>query len=181
VFQFDAQFAVLRVGAAGNEGDIIVRNDAGAEVIHLDGGSGDIILANADAAEHFDLAESAPVMPGALMVLNNEGKLEPSSTPYDKKVVGVVAGAGNYRPGIVLDHQKGTERRVPISVLGKVTCKADARYGPIEVGDLLTTSATPGHAMRVSDPSRSFGSIIGKALSPLREGAGMVNVLITLQ
>jgi hypothetical protein len=158
-----------------------VRNDDGAEVIHLNGGTGDIILSNADAAEHFDLAESETVTPGSLMVLNHEGKLEPSKTPYDNKVVGVVAGAGNYRPGIVLDHKKGTEMRVPISVLGKVTCKADACYGPIEIGDLLTTSPTPGHAMKASDPSRSFGSIIGKALSPLREGAGQVNVLITLQ
>jgi len=181
VLQFDAQYAVLRVGATGNEGDIIVRDDDGDEVIHLNGGTGDIILRNADAAEQFDLAEAAQIMPGTLMVLNHEGKLEPSSTAYDKKVVGIVAGAGNYRPGIVLDHKNGAEARVPISVLGKVSCKADATYGPIEVGDLLTTSPTPGHAMKACDPQRSFGSVIGKALKPLRQGAGQVDVLIALQ
>ena len=58
---------------------------------------------------------------------------------------------------------------------------ADASYGPIEVGDLLTTSATAGHAMRVVDPTLAFGSVIGKALSPLEEGVGLVDVLITLQ
>jgi hypothetical protein len=181
VFQFDASSAVLRVGAQGNEGDIIVRNDAGAEVIHLNGGTGDIILSNADAAEHFDVAESAQAAPGMLMVLNCEGKLEPSAVAYDKKVVGVVAGGGNYRPGIVLGHRSGLSSRVPISVLGKVSCKADATYGPVEVGDMLTTSPTLGHAMKAGDALKAFGSVIGKALSSLREGVGMVDVLITLQ
>jgi hypothetical protein len=180
VFQFDSEFAVLRIGASGNEGDIIVRNADGAEVIHLDGGSGDIILSNADAAEQFDVAEPAKAMPAMVMVLNRDGKLEPASAPYDSKVVGVVAGGGNYRPGIVLDHKIGDTPRVPISVLGKVSCLADAAFGPIEVGDLLTTSSTVGHAMRASDPQNAFGSIIGKALTPLTEGTGLVDVLITL-
>jgi hypothetical protein len=181
VFQFDAQYAVLRVGAAGNEGDIIVRDDDGDEVIHLNGGTGDIILRNADAAEQFDLADAVSVVPGTLMVLNHEMKLEPSSLSYDRKVVGVVAGAGKHRPGILLGHKPGGAARVPISVLGKVSCKADATYGSIELGDLLTTSPTPGHAMKANDPQRAFGAVIGKALSCLKEGAGLVDVLITLQ
>ena len=181
VFSFDGASAALRVGANGNEGDILVRNNAGAEVIQLNGETGDIILSNADAAENFDVAESAEATPGTLMVLDHEGKLESSSAPYDKKVVGVVAGAGDYRSGIVLDHKDGATGRVPISVLGKVSCKVDAAYGPIEVGDLLTTSPTPGHAMRASDPERAFGSVVGKVLSPLREGVGLANVLVNLQ
>jgi hypothetical protein len=35
--------------------------------------------------------------------------------------------------------------------VGKVYCKVDADAGPIAVGDLLTSSNTVGHAMRVSD------------------------------
>jgi len=181
VFQFDAGNAVLRVGNVDNEGDIIVRNEDGAEVIHLNGSTGDIILSNADAAEHFDLADAVEAAPGAVMVLNSTGKLELASNPYDKKVVGVVAGAGNYRPGILLDHRNNAAQRVPISVLGKVTCQADASFGSIEVGDLLTTSPTAGHAMKASDPFLAFGAVIGKALSPLNEGSGLVDVLITLQ
>jgi hypothetical protein len=34
--------------------------------------------------------------------------------------------------------------------------------------------------MKASDPFRTFGSVIGKALTPLKEGAGLVDVLITL-
>jgi hypothetical protein len=33
-------------------------------------------------------------------------------------------------------------------------CKVDAACGPIEVSDMLTTSSTPGHAMRPADPAR---------------------------
>jgi outer membrane protein assembly factor BamB len=182
VLRLDGDTSIMRVGAPiGSAGHIYLRSKNGADVIHLDGENGDIILSNADAAEHFDLAEPANVLPAMLMVLNPEGKLEPASKPYDRKVVGVVAGGGNFRPGIVLDHQKSTASRAPISVLGKVSCMADATYGTIEVGDLLTTSSTVGHAMKASDPQQSFGSVIGKALSPLAEGRGLVNLLITLQ
>ena len=64
---------------------------------------------------------------------------------------------------------------------GKVSCRADARHGSISAGDMLTTSPTPGHAMVASDLPQAFGSVIGKALSPLPAGTGLVDVLITLQ
>ncbi len=52
---------------------------------------------------------------------------------------------------------------------------------PIEIGDLLTTSATPGHAMKATDPHKAFGAVIGKALRPLDRGQGLIPVLIALQ
>ena len=71
--------------------------------------------------------------------------------------------------------------RKPIALLGKVYCKADAGYAPIEVGDLLTTSATPGHAMKATDAVKAFGAVIGKALRPLKEGQGLIPIMIALQ
>ena len=176
-----AATADITVGGNGQHGDLFVLNGAGVETIRLNGELGDIILSNADAAEQFDLVESEDALPGMLMVLNEDGKLEASSLPYDSKVVGVVAGAGHYRPGILLGHRGAPGARVPISVLGKVSCLADASYAPIEVGNLLTTSPTAGHAMKACDRERAFGAVIGKALTPLRKGAGLVDVLITLQ
>jgi hypothetical protein len=183
VFHFDAGNAALYVGAAGNEGDVIVRNNNGNETIRLDGNSGDIILSNADAAEQFDLAAHVEASPGSVVVLTDEGTLVPSSKPYDKRVVGVIAGAGAFRPGIVMDYRESSEgrSRVAVSVMGKVTCRADASYGRITVGDLLTTSPKAGCAMRVADPAKAFGAVIGKALSPLAEGMGLVDVLVGLQ
>jgi len=65
--------------------------------------------------------------------------------------------------------------------MGKVYCKVDAQYSAIDVGDLLTTSPTRGHAMRVGDPPRAFGSVIGKAIHPWETGRGLIPILIALQ
>ena len=143
--------------------------------------SGDIILANADCAEDFDVTDDIRIEPGTVMVLGDEGKLLPSHKAYDKCVAGVVSGAGDYKPGIVLDKQQSAQTRKPIALLGKVYCKVDARHGAIEIGDLLTTSPTAGHAMRVDDPFKALGTIIGKALRPLTDGQGLIPILIALQ
>jgi hypothetical protein len=143
--------------------------------------TGDIRLANADCAEDFDVSSSDKVEPGTVMVLGNEGDLFESKQAYDKRVAGVISGAGDYKPGIVLDKQQSQRNRQPIALMGKVFCKVDAQFGAIEVGDLLTTSSTPGYAMKTSDPFKAFGAVIGKALRPLTEGQGLIPILIALQ
>src|SRR6185369_14315793 len=119
--------------------------------------------------------------PGTVMVLGNEGTLSESQQAYDKRVAGVISGAGEYMKEIVLDKQQTSGNRQPIALLGKVFCKVDAQFGAIEVGDLLTSSPTPGHAMKTSDPFKAFGAVIGKALRPLKEGQGLIPILIALQ
>lgn len=143
--------------------------------------TGDVILTGADCAEEFDIAGVEEVEPGTVMVIDQDGTLQQSQYAYNKRVAGVVSGAGGYRPGIVLDKQQPQDNRIPIALIGKVYCRVDAQYAPIEVGDLLTTSSTPGHAMKVSDPFKAFGSVIGKALRPLEVGQGMIPILIALQ
>jgi hypothetical protein len=141
----------------------------------------DIILANADCAEDFDIAEADLIEPGTVMVVGEEGALHQSHQAYDKRVAGVISGAGDYKPGIVLDKQHSQPNRKPIALLGKVYCKVDASHASIEVGDLLTTAPTPGHAMKATDPLKAFGAVIGKALRPLKEGQGLIPILIALQ
>ncbi len=115
------------------------------------------------------------------MIVGEGGALAPSEQAYDKRVAGVISGAGNYKPGIVLDKQDESEMRKPLALVGKVYCKADAQYGAIEIGDLLTTSSTPGHAMKAADPTKALGTVIGKALGRLSQGQGLVPILIALQ
>jgi hypothetical protein len=62
-----------------------------------------------------------------------------------------------------------------------VYCKVDASYGAIEPGDLLTTSPTTGHAMKVRDHGKASGAILGKAMTALDSGRGLVLVLVSLQ
>ena len=143
--------------------------------------TGDIRLTNADCAEDFDVSDADKVEPGTVMVLGNEGALSESTSAYDKRVAGVISGAGDYKPGIVMDKRQTSSNRQPVALMGKVFCKVDAQFGTIEVGDLLTTSPTPGHAMKTGDPFKAFGAVIGKALRPLPSGQGLIPILIALQ
>ena len=68
-----------------------------------------------------------------------------------------------------------------VALSGRVYCLADASAAPIEPGDLLTTSDTPGHAMKVTQYGRAPGAVLGKAMSPLAKGRGMILVLVNLQ
>ena len=178
----DGDNAKVIVGTSGNAGVLHVKDDSGNPTIKLRGKDGKITSANGDAAEYFDLAPGVHAEPGTVMVLSDDGSLLPCSNGYDSKVVGVVSGAGDYRPAIVLDEKECPDGlRVPISIMGKVACRADAAFGEIRAGDLLTTSPKEGCAMRAADPGRTVGAVIGKALTPLVDGTGLVDMLITLQ
>jgi hypothetical protein len=142
---------------------------------------GDVVLAGADCAEEFDIANVETVEAGTVMVINEGGALQISDQAYDKRVAGVISGAGNYKPGLILDKRESSSNRMPIALMGKVYCKVDASYGAIEVGDLLTTSPTLGHAMKADNPLKAFGAVIGKALQPLAEGQSLIPVLVALQ
>jgi hypothetical protein len=171
----------IRAGDNGKDGNILVRNAKGELMIHLDGSKGDIILQNADCAEDFDVTSHERIEPGTVLVIEQDDGLRQSTEAYDKRVAGVVSGAGDYKPGIVLDKKPSRGNRLPVALMGKVYCKVDAQYSAIETGDLLTTSPTPGHAMKASDPLKAFGAVIGKALRPLREGTSLIPVLVALQ
>ena len=141
----------------------------------------DVSLIGADCAEEFDVYDLKKSEPGTVMVVDGDGTLRECDKAYDKRVAGVISGAGGYSPGIVLGKQQTQTKRLPIALVGKVYCKVDAQYSPIEIGDLLTTSSTSGHAMKADDPFKAFGAVIGKALRPLQAGQGLIPILIALQ
>jgi hypothetical protein len=160
------------------------------------------ITGGADLSEQFEVRESFDselsnatersdpestsnsVQPGMVVCIDpdNPGQLVVSTRPYDRTVAGIVSGAGGVNPGMLMGHH-GTvaDGRHPVALTGRVYCLADASSGTIQPGDLLTTSKTPGHAMRVTDSARAQGAILGKAMSTLKEGKGLVLVLVTLQ
>jgi hypothetical protein len=190
VFKFDSSFAVLDLGAQGNAGDLRIRGTDGQFKIHLDGSTGDIKLSGADCAEEFEVDEEPEELePGSVMAIADGGRLRRCAQAYDRRVAGVISGAGNHKPGIILGRRRrrrqgskgANNSRIPLALSGRVHCRVDAGYGPVGVGDLLTTSPTVGHAMRAEDPRRAFGATIGKALRPLGKGTGLVSILIALQ
>jgi len=176
----DAQYGNLTLGGNGQDGDIVMRDGSGTQRIHLDSDTGDIKLSGADCAEAFDVSEDVDVDPGTVLVTGDEF-LEPCDAAYDRRVAGVVSGAGDYRPGIRLDENGQETGRAPVALVGKVVCKVDASDASIAVGDPLTTSETPGHAMVATDRERAFGAVIGKALEAHTEGRGEIPILVALQ
>jgi hypothetical protein len=141
--------------------------------------TGDIILAGQDLAEAFAIKDAAKVEAGSVLVINDEGTLSVCAKAYDRRVAGVVSGASKFRPGIVLGGLDAAGNPA-IALVGRAYCKVDASHGPIAVGDLLTTSPTPGCAMVAQDWTRAFGAVLGKALATHVEGVGLVPILIAL-
>lgn len=149
------------------------------------------ILGGSDIAEPFDIRDSGgpdglAVQPGMLVSIDpaNPGALRLTTSAYDRTVAGVISGAGGVNTGMIL-RQEGTEMadgKHPIAMTGRVWAFVDADAGgAIQPGDLLTTSDVPGHAMKVGDDARSHGAVIGKAMTSLSNGRGLVLVLVNLQ
>jgi hypothetical protein len=132
----------------------------------------------ADYAELLPGAED--LQPGEVLVIGPDGQLERSTQAYQTSVVGVystqpgfVAGAGDES-----DDQDGL---LPLAVMGVVPVKVSTENGAINPGDLLTTSSTPGHAMRCEGFENCFGTTLGKALEGFDEDTGVIQMLVVLQ
>jgi hypothetical protein len=145
-------------------------------VLKINGGS--------DIVEPFDIRDEDSAVPGMVVVIDSEypGCLKCSDRAYDTCVAGIVSGAGGVKPGLMINQEEYfLEGGYPVALTGRVYGFCDASYGSIVPGDLLVTSPTPGHAMKVSDYDRSEGAILGKAMTGLTDGQGLVLILVRLQ
>lgn len=144
------------------------------------------ITGGSDLSEQFDVSESSgEVEPGTVVCIDTEnpGKLTVCGAAYDRKVAGIISGAGGVRTGMYMA-QTGSEADGghPVALTGRVYCKVDASTEPISPGDLLTTSGRPGFAMKATDHAKAYGATIGKAMTGLAKGRnGLVLVLVNLQ
>jgi hypothetical protein len=176
--------------------------DGGGRKFHIDNNG--TYVAGSDFAESMPVVgEKAEYEPGDVLVIHSAsapgraalvstsrpGEVTRCTYPYDTAVIGVYST----RPG-VLGADKGgvTEVRpndIPVAIVGIVRVKVSAENGAIRPGDLLTTSATPGHAMRASPITVNgvtfypAGVLVGKALEALdlSQGTGVILMLVTLQ
>ena len=169
----------LGIGAASPASTLDVNGGVTAHYVNIVGGS--------DVAEPYRVAGSGKFkpIPGMVVAIDaaQVGRMRVVGKAYDRRVGGIISGANGIRPGILL-RQVGTvaDGTYPVASIGRVwtLCDADAN-GAIEAGDMLTTSKTPGHAMRVTNFNRANGAIIGKAMSALKSGKGLVLVLVSLK
>jgi hypothetical protein len=140
-------------------------------------------IAGADVAEKFPSSDDN-VEPGTVMEIDpeNPGQLRMAREAYSTRVAGVVSGAGDIPTGTILGNLPGSEDAPAIALSGRVWVRCDAGSAAIAPGDLLTTSDTPGHAMKATQRERAHGTILGKSMTALAQGErGLVLVLVNLQ
>jgi hypothetical protein len=138
-----------------------------------------------------DFAESVAVRgapseyePGDVLQIDRTARrgLALSQHPYAT----LVAGIYSTKPGVLASPHNVDDRvsklgEVPLAIVGIVPCKVTSENGSIAAGDLLVTSSRPGYAMKGTNRKRMLGAVVGKALEPLEQGSGVIEVLVTLQ
>jgi hypothetical protein len=140
-----------------------------------------LYIAGSDVAEKFPASEQAK--PGMVMAIDpkNPGKLCLARGTYNRCVAGVVSGANGFPAGAVLGNVPSEEDAPAVALSGRVWVHCDATKQPIAPGDLLTTAASPGYAMKATDHRKAQGAVLGKAMTALEKGRGLVLVLVSLQ
>jgi hypothetical protein len=192
----DSGTNLVDLGTESNDGvrhgSLKLRNAAGEIAIELDtsfNGMGRVICdevevkGGADLCERFNVRGADP-KPGTVLCIDPQrvGGLIVSTKAVDASVVGVISGAGGIRPGLSLG-QAGTEADgdYRVALTGRVWVQCEAASRPIRPGDMLTTSSRRGHAMSASGLKNTRGAVIGKAMSSLDGGTGLVLMLIQPQ
>jgi len=174
-----AENGVIRIGTPGTQTQTYIAGtiqSPSVTTLTITGGS--------DLAEPFNITTGEGDVPqGAVVVIDeaNPGQLKLTDQPYDSRVAGVVSGANGIHPGIQMHQQGLLEGGKNVALTGRVYVQADASNGAIKPGDMLTTSSSPGFAMKATDHARAQGAILGKAMTSLSQGKGIVLVLVTLQ
>jgi hypothetical protein len=178
---------VLNFSGGDNSWDLMVQDryvGIWGELAIYGASSGNIVLRlgeGLDYAEGFTVSAKSEVGPGTVLIIDaaNPGKLALSTEVYDTKVAGIVAGAKGLGSGVRLGTGQFDK---DVALAGRVYCNVDATKEAVRPGDLLTTSATPGHAMKVTEHGKAQGAILGKAMENLELGKkGQILVLVTLQ
>ena len=145
------------------------------DVLQIAGGS--------DLCEGFDISGEEKISPGMLVSIDPHGKgtLQITNEKYDKKFAGIVSGANGINPGMIMNQEASiASGNQSIALAGRVYVYASTEGGTIQPGDLLTSSSTPGYAMKSNHAKKSQGAIIGKAMTTIDEN-GFVLVLVNLQ
>ncbi len=141
----------------------------------------DLVTYNDSAADHsngdgFDLAEWFPssqeLVPGEVVSVDASGPgyVKASESAYDSTVLGIVST----EPGITLGEPADVSA-AKIALAGRVPVNVNNENGAIVPGDYLTTSSTPGEAMKATEA----GPVIGVALDSFDGTSGQVLVKVS--
>jgi hypothetical protein len=167
------------LNSSGNETILLGVTAAGAGLVKVSG------VQVHDFADVFELASRQGVVPGTVMAAAGaRGELAPSALGYDRRVVGVVSGAGGLGPGTVVGSRADGSNDLPLAVSGQVYVRVCLEGGSIAPGDLLVASSRHGVAMRAAEANRTTGAVIGKALESFSQDhgtEGLVRMMVMLR
>jgi hypothetical protein len=127
----------------------------------------------ADVAEVYYSSEG-PITAGTIvsrdMEATDAATIKTTGSAYDHRIVGVVST----RPGQLLTAGRGVGAPTAVALTGRAPLKVNLENGPITIGDYLTSSSTPGVAMK----ALRSGSVVGQALESY-DGTAESNLIMT--
>ncbi len=177
----------LRIDSSNGQNALEIYNTQGGQnlIFRVERTTGNVYAdgsfqgGGADVAERIDATEA--LEPGDVVEIDpdNPGKFRKAREAISTRVAGVISTA----PGVVLGNTDalGTDMRPILALAGRVPVKATAKFGAIQVGDLLVSSPIPGYAMKCPEANKCIGAVIGKALEPLSEGTGLIEIQVVLR
>ncbi len=167
----------LHLNARGGHAVVVGNSDEGnGMVVHGQATSDNLISRDSGWAEVFQVSKK--LIPGTVVRITDGGKRKVDACRKigDSAVVGVVVEGA----GITSGYSTGGNP-VRVALFGTAICCAEADSGEIKVGDLLTTSNVTGHARRTDGADLPEGSVLGKALGPLKSGRGVIPILVMVR
>jgi hypothetical protein len=115
-------------------------------------------------ARYADLAENyqadAQYVPGTVLVFG--GAREVTTTDRDHNTA--VAGVVSTNPAHLMNGGLAGDNVVALGLTGRLPCRVQ---GPVDKGDVLVTSTTPGVAQRIDNAKFLPGCVVGKALESI--------------
>ena len=130
----------------------------------------------ATSAQYADLAEwyagDKDYEVGTVVVVGGDKEVTECTKYGQSSLAGVVSG----EPGFVMNKDIQAEHPVCVGFVGRVPVKV---HGPIEKGDLITTSMTPGVGTKLVSGTYQPGCVIGVALDNYNNTeVGTIEVLL---
>ena len=153
--------------------EVVIGNQDAAKGAHVHGAvRADTLVAHGTGGVAQVFHATGALSTGDVVRVNDSGERVVRVRKHgDRRIMGVITDT----PGVLLGGESKTGV-VVVAVTGVVSCRVEAKEGPIKAGDLLIASAEAGHACVANDPEP--GTVLGKALAPLEKGTGVIPVLL---
>ncbi len=134
----------------------------------------------ADIAERFAIDSNCKRLnncpePGDLVAVTENETIKKSSSPYQSSLIGIIST----EPELTLNATLDPSSSRAVALIGRVPTKISLENGEVSAGDYLTSSSTPGLAMRATETGRVVGVALESfSYKDYEDGRRKIQVLI---